>query len=254
MILMDLDGTLLRNDKTVSSYSLSVLERCKASGILIGIATARGMLNTSQYISQIQPDIAIMNDGALAMHGNAELFSLRFSQQQTKQIIYMAQELTDHQCEITVDTQSGYYWNYKTDQQKADNNWRVGIYTDYSDFNEEALKICVELPNYALAQQIAEAVDDCDCVRFSDGNWYKFGSHAATKENAAKTVSTVLGIDLNDIIAFGDDFPDIGMLRICGKGIAMKNAIPEVKSIADEVTESNENDGVAIYLERFLDI
>ena len=50
------------------------------------------------------------------------------------------------------------------------------------------------------------------------------------------------------MVAFGDDFNDIGMLQFCGKGIAMKNAIPEVKAIADEICLSNEEDGVAKWI------
>ena len=51
------------------------------------------------------------------------------------------------------------------------------------------------------------------------------------------------------MIAFGDDFSDMGMLKLCGKGIAMGNAIPQVKEIADDITLTNDEDGVAVYLE-----
>ena len=54
------------------------------------------------------------------------------------------------------------------------------------------------------------------------------------------------------IAAFGDDFNDIGMLRLCGTGIAMENAIEEVKGVADEVCASNEKDGVAEWIEKNL--
>ena len=51
------------------------------------------------------------------------------------------------------------------------------------------------------------------------------------------------------IIAVGDDFNDIGMLKLCGTGVAMKNAIPQVKEVADYETLSNNEDGVAKYIE-----
>ena len=56
-------------------------------------------------------------------------------------------------------------------------------------------------------------------------------------------------IPLEQIIAFGDDFNDIGMLKLCGTGVAMKNAIPQVKEVADFETLSNNEDGVAKYIE-----
>ena len=56
-------------------------------------------------------------------------------------------------------------------------------------------------------------------------------------------------MNTEEMIAFGDDFNDIGMLKLCGKGIAMGNAIDEVKAIADYITKTNNEDGVAYYLE-----
>ena len=52
------------------------------------------------------------------------------------------------------------------------------------------------------------------------------------------------------MISFGDDYSDIGMLKLCGKGIAMGNAIEEVKRVASDITLTNDEDGVAIYLEK----
>lgn len=101
-----------------------------------------------------------------------------------------------------------------------------------------------------LAQGIASIISNCDFARFSDGNWYKFTTKNATKEKAIYHVANELSIKTDEIIAFGDDFVDIEMLKICAKGIAMGNSIDEVKYIADDITDSNDNDGVAKYLER----
>lgn len=56
------------------------------------------------------------------------------------------------------------------------------------------------------------------------------------------------GITTDDIIAFGDDYADIGMLKLCGVGVAMGNAIEEVKAISDCVIGDNDHDGIADYL------
>lgn len=55
-----------------------------------------------------------------------------------------------------------------------------------------------------------------------------------------------------EILAFGDDFNDIGMLKLCGKGIAMENAISQVKEVAGEITKTNNEDGVAWYVEKYI--
>lgn len=54
------------------------------------------------------------------------------------------------------------------------------------------------------------------------------------------------------MISFGDDYSDIGMLKLCGKGIAMDNAINEVKQAAYDITLTNDEDGVAVYLEKII--
>lgn len=64
-------------------------------------------------------------------------------------------------------------------------------------------------------------------------------------------VSSACDIPIEDMVAFGDDFADIGMLQLCGKGFAMGNAIDEVKTIADLVIGSNEEDGIAEYLDEY---
>lgn len=60
------------------------------------------------------------------------------------------------------------------------------------------------------------------------------------------------GIKLSNVIAFGDDYADIDMLKLSGIGIAMGNAIKEVKEAADIIIGSNDEDGIAVYLEKYL--
>ena len=60
------------------------------------------------------------------------------------------------------------------------------------------------------------------------------------------------GIKLSNVIAFGDDYADIDMLKLSGTGIAMGNAIKEVKEAADIIIGSNDEDGIAVYLENDL--
>ena len=65
-------------------------------------------------------------------------------------------------------------------------------------------------------------------------------------------VCAASGIKPAEIAAFGDDYADIGMLKLCGMGIAMGNAIDAVKETADLVIGSNDEDGIAEYLERYV--
>ena len=62
-------------------------------------------------------------------------------------------------------------------------------------------------------------------------------------------ITEVCGFSTDSIIAFGDDYADIGMLELCGTGVAMGNAIDEVKERADIVIGSNDEEGIADFIE-----
>lgn len=109
--------------------------------------------------------------------------------------------------------------------------------------------MCVEIFEQDKADELADRLSDCDCIRFSDGYWYKFTKKNVTKENAIMKITEVCGFATDSIIAFGDDYADIGMLELCGTGVAMGNAIDEVKNKADIVIGSNDEDGIVDFIE-----
>lgn len=249
LLLFDLDGTLLRSDKTISQKTFSALKQCREKGILIGVSTSRSEQNSFVYLNELKPDILISSGGALVKYGEEYIYKAEFSIDETKAMIGMARTVCGEDCEITIDTIDAHYWNYKVDPKKADQNWGNSIYTDFSDFPERSLKMCVEIFNQDKAETLAEKLSECDCIRFSDGYWYKFTKKNVTKENAIRKITEVCGFETDAIIAFGDDYADIGMLKLCGVGVAMGNAIDEVKDNADIVIGSNDKDGIADFIE-----
>ncbi|MCL2548660.1 MAG: HAD family hydrolase, partial [Symbiobacteriaceae bacterium] len=74
----------------------------------------------------------------------------------------------------------------------------------------------------------------------------------ATKAAAVAELARIWGIDAADIVAFGDDLNDIDMLNHAGVGVAMGNAVEEVKAIADYICPSNEEDGLARWLQEYV--
>lgn len=252
ILLFDLDGTLLRNDKTLSEYTLKTLSKCREDGYLIGISTSRGEQNCLSFLRDLEPDILISSGGALVQLNGNIIYTSSFSVDETRKFIEAARDICGSDCEITVDSLDAHYWNYKTCPGQQDKSWGDSIYTDFIDFEYEALKICVLIPDTKLAEKLCKQFSELDSKRFSDGDWYKFTKGGITKEKAISEVCKACNMDASDIIAFGDDYADIGMLKLCGIGVAMGNAIQEVKDIADVVTLSNEEDGVAVYLEDFL--
>lgn len=250
LILCDLDGTLLHSDKTISDYSKSILERCKENGILVGFSTSRGRTNIVPYEKLISPDVLICNGGASIIIQNELRYTCTFTIEETRALLDAAYKVCGEDAEITVDLLDKILWNRTDDKKSTDYAWN-NDFDDFKNFNEPAMKICVQTEDPKKAAEIGKVVPDCDILPFSDIPWYKFSCSNATKENGIRRVCELLNIKEENIIAFGDDHNDIGMLKMCGKGIAMQNAIPEVKTAADGITEkSNDEDGVAFYLEK----
>lgn len=248
LLLFDLDGTLLRSDKIISQTTLKQLQKCRKKGVLIGVSTSRGEPNALSFIRELQPDVLITSGGAIVKYNGEYIYRAEFTKEETMRMITTAREVCGMDCEITIDTIDSHYWNYKINPKKQDHSWGDSSYTDFKDFGKPSLKMCVEIFEDSQARRLQELLNDCDCIRFSDGYWYKFTKKEATKERAIMQVCSVCGINTEEIIAFGDDYADIGMLKLCGKGVAMGNAIDEVKEKADLVIGSNDEDGIAKYL------
>ena len=119
LLLFDLDGTLLRSDKTISAYTLDVLRRYREKGILIGISTSRAVHNCLAFLPELVPDVFIASGGAVVKYRDNYIYTAEFSVVETQAMIKTAREIVGEDCEITIDTLDAHYWNYKVDPNKA---------------------------------------------------------------------------------------------------------------------------------------
>lgn len=74
MLLFDLDGTLLRSDKTISQRTLNALEECRKRGIIIGISTSRGEQNAAAFMGVLRPQVLICSGGALIKYNDKYIY------------------------------------------------------------------------------------------------------------------------------------------------------------------------------------
>lgn len=251
ILLFDLDGTLLRSDKTISGRTLEAVERSRRKGCIIGVSTSRGKSNCLRYISRLSPDIIISSGGALVTYKGRTIISEEFSSEETADIISAARRICGD-VDITSDASDDdaeYYRNFVPPQDELEKSWGKSIFTDFLGFSKPSLKLCFEIEDEEKASKLKSMLPWCDCIRFSDGCWYKFTKSGVTKENAILKLCAHIGAAPEDITAFGDDLADIGMLKMCCRGVAMGNALPEVKAAANIVIGSNDEDGIAGYLE-----
>ena len=139
LLLFDLDGTLLRSDKTISIRTLEVLQKYRNAGILIGVSTSRSELNALSFVEELRPDVLIASGGALVKYHDEYIYRAEFSAEETRRMIAEAREVCGNDCEITIDTIDAHYWNYKIDPKKQDKSWGDSVYTDFADFQESSI-------------------------------------------------------------------------------------------------------------------
>jgi len=250
ILLFDLDGTLLRSDKTISEKTLDAVLRAREKGYLIGVSTSRSESNSRSFIDRLAPELIISSGGAMVSAYGRNIVVEEFSGEETAEII----ETTRRICgdlNITVDTaneEAEYYRNFIPPQDELEKSWGQSIDTDFKDFRKESLKICFEIADGEKAEELRRELKNCDVIHFTDGDWYKVTKAGITKETAIRKTAEHIGVSLENITAFGDDLADIGSLRLCGTGVAMGNALPEVKAAADITIGGNDEDGIADYL------
>ena len=250
MIAVDLDGTLLRNDKTVSDYTTRVLRACKQHGAKVVFATARSECDCTQYTSLIQPDAIISNRGATISVGGDIIHRAVIDAETTNKILALSISHPSVR-HIIVYGDMGYISNIPASEYNPD--WGAYNPEKYTDFSQGldcgVYKITLEMFDDVTAEMIAAIFPSVNVVRFSGEPWFSFANKTANKWEGVKIAAAHFGVDTGSVAAFGDDYSDIGMLKNCGIGVAVGNAISEVKAAANYICDTNDNDGVAKWLE-----
>lgn len=247
MILTDLDKTLLRSDSSISEHTKQVLKKCQNCGILVVIATARYWIGAERYIEEIQPDYEITTDGTLIHQRGEQIYSCSMNLKDANQII---QDLLEQnvRTEITVAAGRQVFWNshHISESEKL----HKAVFNDYrKPLSCEVNKIVAELSDGEIAVEIANK-NHCRLQSYRGENWYAFLPIKSGKIQAIHELAKLLNIPLSEIVSFGDDTNDMEMLQICGTGVAVSNAVRNVKAVADCVTLSNDEDGVADWIEK----
>jgi len=247
MIITDLDDTLLKNEKSISDYTLSVLKKCREQNIITAFATARSKPAAAAFLKIFDPDVFIGYDGALAVFGDKIIYRSALSAAVSNQLIG----------ELLSEPRIGsiYAINENVRHTNNKNLFRDGSVRHYElhdftvDDDFDYLKITAISDCPEVVNRIAEKYP-CDLLRYVGENMYKFANREALKQFAVAECARHFGIELSNVAAFGDSVNDVGMLGVCGYAVAVENAIPEAKAAAKFICGSNESDGVAKWIDQ----
>lgn len=261
-IALDLDGTLFNRNEEISPRNRTALERCIEAGIPIILATSRPARSFHRSFPADLSDRCsqILTNGSMVI-GKPPLSGI-FKESIPEEII---QQIVD----ITFKSHPEAWLLVEIEGYEFGANW--------DSFPETLWKKSSDTPDMflsieeAIAKQpskiVIGGIDDkiiplmdilktevCDSVSMVPAlTWHPILNITRAGVNKASAIHKLIstaGKSLENVVAFGDDLPDMDMLMECGIPVAMGNALPELKESCKYCTASNEEDGVAVVLER----
>lgn len=248
MIVLDLDGTLLRDDKTISKITVPTLKKCREEGIKIVFATARGLSAHKLVPIDLFDGFARMC-GAEAFAGKINVYGKYVSTVKVRDFLNIANKAG---IKIAAESNGWHYANFNVSEI-----WDWLSCYEIVDFN--ALDIEAE-KLYAFPK----VIDELELLKnnlpkgfhiITTRNNFTMVLHEdAQKSKAVSALAEYWEINSSEIVAFGDDLSDIDLIKYCGFGVAMGNALDEVKAVANCICDTNENDGVVKWLEENMKI
>ena len=243
-IALDLDGTLLRSDKSISGRTRTAILACVDLGYKPIIATARPPRSAEGFLQDFLPDAPrIYYSSSLIRAGSETLLNRTIS-------CNIALEVVDTLltrapgATVSVEIDDRFYAN-----QPHEHALDGDVVDVRTVLDREPVKIMLNItPD--LSPNILTDLPSAVRHVISDAGTLAQIMHAdVSKSDAIRRVVATEGADLSSVIAFGDDTNDVEMIRDAGIGIAMANAVDSVKAVANHITESNDDDGIALVLQ-----
>ncbi len=252
----DLDGTLLRADKTISPENKQAISYFMEEGGIFTFMTGRIPTGAEPILKQFTPNApyGCINGGGIYDDVKKEmLWFLSLSQDVMELVETVDKELPE--VGIEVNTADKIYFCKKspsTEKHRTDENF-PDLTCHYREVTEPIAKILFagdEMYIEPLAHLLHShpRAKEFDFVR-SDKEYYEILPKGATKGNALKRLAEILKIDLSHTIAAGDNDNDISLLQAAGIGVAVANASNGAKAAADFITVSNEEHAIKKIIE-----
>lgn len=261
MIATDVDGTLVDSSNRITQRTLSAIHAAEEAGVKIVIASARPYAS----IKGLLPGLSLKDPYVIAGSGasvwqpakNDEKLHLALTPEEVRECSRFAARF-GYDC-LAVRHDGSFYF--------APGSQSAGFYRDLFktpsspvDFEKEDCTDCCKAMLFTEPdpEEMALCLErlSCEMSHYSYGKtWQNIAElypAGVCKENAMARIAELLSIPLSEVIAIGDDRVDMGMIQMAGLGVAMANGDEDLKAAADFVTLSNDEDGVARVIEKFI--
>ncbi len=265
IITCDLDETLLCMDRTICQRNLDAIRAATEKGVKFVCASGRGYMSFQNTLQQIGLyDLAdhysiSFNGGAITENkGNRVLHLEGISWELADTLYRKGREYDVCQHIYTQDTV--YIYNINEGEKAFLNNRMdyIEIFDEDLSFlkGQQIIKILYQHEGYDFLNPIEKEIEpltrDCE-VSYSSGRYLEFNKIGVSKGNGLRRLAAILGVDMKDTIAIGDNVNDLSMIQAAGLGTAVGNVFEGIVDECDYVAKStNDEGGVGEIIEKFV--
>lgn len=256
LIATDLDGTLLKKDKSISKENKEAVEYFKSNGGIFTVITGRTPLGAKPVWDILRPNapLGCMNGGGMYDCETEKMLWSLCIEKTSCDFIKYAQELVPDIGVIIVTEENMYCCkrNSFTEKHRTDEKLDEKM-IDYRDIYEPLAKIMFadnpknidKIANFLPKNPLAEKFT----LLRSDSIYYEVLPKNSSKGNLLEKIAEYCGIDMKNTIAVGDNDNDVSMILKAGTGIAVSNASEAAKKAADIITVANEENAIEKIIE-----
>ena len=261
-IALDLDGTLTNHDTVVTPKTREALLQAEAEGVVIILASGRPTYGIEPVAECLELDkrggyILSYNGGNIVNAKTGEKLFAQFLPDEVIPILYRYAKEKNHALlgyagnEIITEMPDDQYVKEESRINKM-NIRKVENLFEALEPSPTKLLITGDPADMLKAEnELSEILGDRMDIFRSAPFFLELVPKGIDKAKSLLRLLAKINLTPADMIAFGDGYNDLSMLKLAGMGVAMQNAAPEVRAEADYITLSNEEDGVAAALEHF---
>ncbi|QIL46167.1 HAD family phosphatase [Vagococcus coleopterorum] len=265
LIAIDLDGTLLKDDKTISEKNIKTLQAAKQQGVKVVLCTGRPLNSVLPHLETLglveEGDFAVtFNGGLIQRNDTGEILSkVLLTKADIENIYQLSQELVfpldvvsgPKVLKIQPQPTSNPSWYHKLNPLLNFVDVELSELPNDTEFNKAVCAISEEKIDELLPKVPAEYHEQYSIVR-SGKAIFEFMPKGVSKADGLRRLGDLLGIQPEEMMALGDEENDQAMIRFVGLGVVMENGTAELKKDAQYITATNEEDGVALAVEKFV--
>ena len=260
LIATDMDGTLLDSNAELSNYNKEILKALIKNGIEIIFATGRPFESLKKFKDSINNDNCsiICNGAAVADTNGKFLYTKSLDKDSSKMIIDLFNENKNEIC-LNIYSDGKYYiseeefYFKKYIEREEIKNRIIGLEKIEVFEFVKVLFLGEHKELLRLQATINKSIQNADAV-FSHPEFLEIIPKGVNKANALKWLCDKNKIDYKNVMAFGDNYNDLDMINLAGIGIAVKDAVDDVKNNADYIAPSHEENGVGKFLKEFFEL